>query len=325
MESLRLICERDAKIQLQKVDSFMASFCNSLDSIKAIVEGTMQNQGKSGRLQSSLREADDEFVKVLAGFSLSLSLFLLPIFINTRKEAKQMATRESISATRARIQELQKSVLVQRARRDEYATIMSQLSLALFLLAFLTALATSEEIEHQDIDHRRDIQEAMLWYNRVLGFKIEGGQGVKFTLNNINLKNQDEECSFTIRHENDTYTLLGCDPQLNDTKQLIHELNKTNGLFKFVRNMREKFQESASLGFLPQTTTLHQESATVSVSAPALSISSDTSESLTKTSKAPDEHIRNSKGGRGRGRGRGSRAIMSPVSVRQSPRFKAKK
>ncbi|KAJ6888762.1 hypothetical protein NC652_029759 [Populus alba x Populus x berolinensis] len=203
MESLRLICERDAKIQLQKVDSFMASFCNSLDSIKAIVEETMQNQ------------------------------------VKTRKEAKQMTTRESISATRARIQELQKSVLVQRARRDEYATIMSQLSLA---------LATSEEIEHQDIDHKRDIQEAMLWYNRVLGFKIEGGQGVKFTLNNINLKNQDEECSFTIRHENDMYTLLGCDPQLNDTKQLIHELNKTNGLFKFVRNMREKFQESASLG-----------------------------------------------------------------------------
>ncbi|KAI5569301.1 hypothetical protein POPTR_012G088000v4 [Populus trichocarpa] len=176
MECMRLICDRDAKIQLHKVDSFMASFCNSLDSIKAIVEETMQNQGKSGRLKSSLREADDEFVKVLA------------------------------------------------------------------------ALATSEEIEHQDIDHKRDIQEAMLWYNRVLGFKIEGGQGVKFTLNNINLKNQDEECSFTIRHENDMYTLLGCDPQLNDTKQLIHELNKTNGLFKFVRKMREKFEESASLG-----------------------------------------------------------------------------
>lgn len=50
MESRRLICDRDAKIQLQKVDSFMASFCNSLDSIKAIVEETMQNQGqrKSG-------------------------------------------------------------------------------------------------------------------------------------------------------------------------------------------------------------------------------------------------------------------------------------
>ncbi|KAJ6358806.1 hypothetical protein OIU76_000522 [Salix suchowensis] len=297
MESLPLICDGDAKNQLQKVDSFMSSFCKSLDSIKATVEETMQNQGKSRRLKCSLREADDEFVKVLA--------------VKTRKEAKQMATRESISTTRARIQELQKSVLIQRARRDEYATIMSQLSLA---------LATSEEIEHQDIDHKRDIQEAMLWYNRVFGLKIEGGKGVKFTLNNINLKNQDEECSFTIRHENDMYKLLGCDPQLNDTKQLVHELNKTNGLFKFVRKMREKFQEAASHGFLPQTTTLHQESATISVSAPARSISSDTSESPVKTSESPNEHIRNSKGGRSRGRG--NRAIMSPVSVRWSPRFK---
>ncbi|KAG5222208.1 kinetochore protein [Salix suchowensis] len=297
MESLPLICDGDAKNQLQKVDSFMSSFCKSLDSIKATVEETMQNQGKSRRLKCSLREADDEFVKVLA--------------VKTRKEAKQMATRESISTTRARIQELQKSVLIQRARRDEYATIMSQLSLA---------LATSEEIEHQDIDHKRDIQEAMLWYNRVFGLKIEGGKGVKFTLNNINLKNQDEECSFTIRHE---MILLGCDPQLNDTKQLVHELNKTNGLFKFVRKMREKFQEAASHGFLPQTTTLHQESATISVSAPARSISSDTSESPVKTSESPNEHIRNSKGGRSRGRG--NRAIMSPVSVRWSPRFKAKK
>ncbi|KAJ6386925.1 hypothetical protein OIU78_016789 [Salix suchowensis] len=313
MESLPLICDGDAKNQLQKVDSFMSSFCKSLDSIKATVEETMQNQGKSRRLKCSLREADDEFTEQIHFLVLITEFVYLSNSqsVKTRKEAKQMATRESISTTRARIQELQKSVLIQRARRDEYATIMSQLSLA---------LATSEEIEHQDIDHKRDIQEAMLWYNRVFGLKIEGGKGVKFTLNNINLKNQDEECSFTIRHENDMYTLLGCDPQLNDTKQLVHELNKTNGLFKFVRKMREKFQEAASHGFLPQTTTLHQESATISVSAPARSISSDTSESPVKTSESPNEHIRNSKGGRSRGRG--NRAIMSPVSVRWSPRFK---
>jgi hypothetical protein len=48
---------------------------------------------------------------------------------------------------------------------------------ALFSLALFTALATSKETEHQDIDHKREIQEAMLWYNMVLGFKIEGGRG----------------------------------------------------------------------------------------------------------------------------------------------------
>ncbi|KAL9337941.1 hypothetical protein Peur_069710 [Populus x canadensis] len=296
MESLRLICDRDAQIQLQKMDSFTASFSNSMDSVKARAEETVQNQGRLGSLKSSLKEADGEFVKVLA--------------VKTQKEAKQLVTRDSISATRARIQKLQKSVQVQRARRDEHAAIMSQQSLA---------LATSKETEHQDTDHKREIQEAMLWYNMVLGFKIEGGRGVKFTFNNINLKNPYKEYSFTIRYENDMYTLLACDPQLNDTKQLIHELNKTNGLFKFVRKLREKFQEAAPLGFLPQSATLHQET-TVSVSAPVFS---DVSESPSTTSQTSDELKRNSKRSR-HGRG-GRQAIMSPVSVRRSPRFKGKK
>ena len=42
--------------------------------------------------------------------------------------------------------------------------------------------------------------------------------------------------------------MLDCDPHLNDTKGLIYELNETNGLFKFVRIMREKFQEAATQG-----------------------------------------------------------------------------
>ncbi|KAG6746049.1 hypothetical protein POTOM_050561 [Populus tomentosa] len=344
MESLRLICDRDAQIQLQKMDSFTASFSISMDSVKARAEETVQNQGKLGSLKSSLKEADGEFVKVLA--------------VKTQKEAKQLVTRDSISATRARIQKLQKSVQVQRARRDEHAAIMSQQSLghygnlckhplgwdlnctiqllvlpskpyfsfaycsvlsALFALALFTALATSKETEHQDIDHKREIQEAMLWYNMVLGFKIEGGRGVKFTFNNINLKNPYEEYSFTIRYENDMYTLLACDPQLNDTKQLIHELNKTNGLFKFVRKLREKFQEAAPLGFLPQSTTLHQET-TISVSAPVFS---DVSESPSTTSQTSDELKRNSK--RSKHVRGGRQGIMSPVSVRRSPRFKGKK
>lgn len=43
-------------------------------------------------------------------------------------------------------------------------------------------------------------------------------------------------------------SVLSCEPSLNDIKELIHELNKTNGLFKFVRVMRKKFQEAAAQG-----------------------------------------------------------------------------
>lgn len=48
--------------------------------------------------------------------------------MKTRKEAKQLAIRDSISATRARIEELKRTLQVQKARRDEYAAIMSQQS-----------------------------------------------------------------------------------------------------------------------------------------------------------------------------------------------------
>lgn len=38
-------------------------------------------------------------------------------------------------------------------------------------------LATYEEKGNRDIEHKGVIQEAILWYNRVLGFHIEGGRG----------------------------------------------------------------------------------------------------------------------------------------------------
>ncbi|KAJ6688215.1 hypothetical protein OIU74_016849 [Salix koriyanagi] len=69
MESLRLVCDRDAQILLQKMESFTASFSSSMDSIKARAEETVQNQGELGRLKCSLTEADAEFVKVLADLS----------------------------------------------------------------------------------------------------------------------------------------------------------------------------------------------------------------------------------------------------------------
>ncbi|XP_057988528.1 kinetochore protein SPC25 homolog isoform X2 [Hevea brasiliensis] len=263
MESLRRICDREIPVALQKVDSFAATFDHFLDSTTSTLDETLQNQGKLGKLKSSLREAEDDFVKVLA--------------VKTRKEAKQLAIRDSISATRARIEELERTLQVQRARRDEYAAIMSQQSV-----------------------------------------------GVKFTFNYINVSNPYEEYNFTIRHEEDTYSLLACKPHLNDTKDLIRELNRTNGLFKFVRIMREKFQEAASLGgTLPQSSTLHQESATIAASAPAMSVSTDTSDSPVKENVYPHEVKRQS---RKVNLGRGAKpSILSPASVRRSPRFVKRK
>ncbi|KAH7550498.1 hypothetical protein JRO89_XS13G0203600 [Xanthoceras sorbifolium] len=267
MESLRFICDTQIPISQQKVDSFAASFRHSLESVKAKAQDTIQNQAKLAKLKADLRDAEDEFVKVLA--------------VKTRTEAKQMATRDSIAAKKARVEELKRSVEIQRARRDEYSAIISRQSMD---------LATCEEKKRQDIGRKGEIQEAILWYNRVLSLHVEGGHGVKFTFNNINMENPKEEYTFTICHANDTYTLLDCDPPLNNIKELIQELNRTNGLFKFVRIMREKFQEAAGLGLTPQASPLRQDASTISLSAPSFSVSSDRSESPGKRDQCQMQH-----------------------------------
>lgn len=46
-----------------------------------------------------------------------------------------MAIMDSIAAQRARVEELNRSVQVQSAKRDQYAAIISQHSLGIFLLS----------------------------------------------------------------------------------------------------------------------------------------------------------------------------------------------
>ncbi|KAL5544083.1 hypothetical protein UlMin_007867 [Ulmus minor] len=299
METLRLACDLDISVQKHEIGGFAASFGDSLSSIRARAREAAQNQGKLGEVKANLRKAEDDLVKALS--------------VKTRKEAKRMAMMEALAARRARVEELKRCVQDQRARRDEYAAILSQHS--------------SESEEPSGQNDKDDIHEAILWYNRVLGFSIEGGHGVKFTFKNISLKNPNEEYSFTIRHANNTYALLDCDPHLNNIKGLIHELNKTNGLFKLVRDMRQKFQEAAAqgiIGLLPQSTSL-QKSSIISVSAPVSSISSDGSESLAESNQNRVQHGVVHKNVKKQNRKGGKEESLSPgsaLSLRRSPRFK---
>ncbi|CAN0890375.1 Kinetochore protein SPC25 homolog [Linum grandiflorum] len=292
METLRLISEQKIPLELERMDSFAEHFVTSLDLVNVKAVDTAQCHGKLWKLKSTLRDAEDEFVKVLS--------------VKTRKEARQMGLKDSINAVRNRLEELRRNLQIQTSRRDEYARIVSQLSRG-----------------NPDDDSRADTQEALSWYNRVLGFHIEGGHGVKFTFENINMKNPSEKYSFTIRHENDTYSLLACDPQVNDTKELIYELNRTNGLFKFVRTMREKFQEVAASGSLYQSTSLQPDLFTISASAPAVSASTYQSESSTPNKDHSGNAGRRSKTvNHGRA---GKKQLLSPESMRRSPRFRDRK
>ncbi|CAA0826683.1 Unknown protein [Striga hermonthica] len=188
--------------------------------------------------------------------------------VKTRKEAKRIALMESISSMQGRIEELKELVEDQGEKKNQYAAIISQQ---------LEALTASKEKCSGKKEHQKQIEEAISWYNRVLGFRIECGHGVKFVFCNINRENPQEEYSFTIRHENDIYTLLKCDPPLSDTKKMVNELNKTNGLFKFVRMMREKFQESATRGISQRFSSHDQDPSVISLSAPVSPVSTERS------------------------------------------------
>ncbi|KAK7291615.1 hypothetical protein RIF29_06907 [Crotalaria pallida] len=152
---------------------------------------------------------------------------------------------------------------------------------------------------------------------------------------NINSNNPNEEYFFTIRLENNKYTLLSCEPSLEGTQELIHELNKTYRIVEFVRVMRKKFEEAVAQAVLsrPKDVDLaayvwigHEESAFISAFATVLSMSSAKSDSPTKEKEhqvEPTDIDTNTKNQNVQKRGRS--ALLSPVSassVHQSPRLK---
>ncbi|XP_020085723.1 kinetochore protein spc25 isoform X2 [Ananas comosus] len=179
--------------------------------------------------------------------------------VKTRKESKYTTTGESLSTTIARTEQLRKILTDQRAKRDGYAALLSK---------ELVAIEALETTSGQDVVGKENIEEAILWYYKVLGFRSLGGEGVKFIFNKIDASNLDEEYSFTIRLDNDKYYLLHCDPYMEEINELVNDLNRTNDLFKFVRIMREKFQTTALNGTHPTASAFCPVSSSVTISSP---------------------------------------------------------
>ncbi|XP_070006430.1 kinetochore protein SPC25 homolog isoform X4 [Nicotiana sylvestris] len=238
--------------------------------------------------------------------------------VKTRKEAMRIAIADSISATTARMEKLRGALEDKKARKLEYAALISQHSDG----KVYPSLEAFQEKLNQNTEHIEAIEEATLWYNKVLDLRIECGQGVKFIFTNVDANNPDKEYSFTVRHEDDVYTLIDCDPQLHDAKELLIELNKSDGLFKFVRTMRLKFLEAEAHGLTSQD----QDATTIPMPAPISFISTDISDETSpqKEEPQPDEYKRNSmKLARGK---RDRSSVLSPVSAssnHRSPRFKS--
>ncbi|KAL5064609.1 hypothetical protein RYX36_026346 [Vicia faba] len=243
----------DSTQQMHKLDAITTSFSESFQSLKITAQQTCRKQDQLELIKATLKEVEDELVKVLAE--------------KIRKEAKRMSLMDAIASAKARLGNLNISVQELRIRKQEYASFLSHQSLAL--------AALEGKLNGRSIDHTDETQQAISWYNTVLGFHVKGGRGVKFTFTNIDLKNPNEEYSLTVYHDKNTYKLLSCEPSLDGIDELVHELNKTNDLFKFVRVIRSKFQKTLAQGSSVRTTVEPEESAFISSSAPGVSGRSD--------------------------------------------------
>ncbi|KAK1268524.1 hypothetical protein QJS04_geneDACA005084 [Acorus gramineus] len=140
------------RVESERLDSALKSHEQSLRSSVSGFRQNIEHQLKLGRLKDQLRELEEELTKTLTE--------------NARKEAKRTAINESLSIAKSTSKELFKIVQDQKARREEYAAIASQQSIS------------SEENNNEDMDRCKGLEESTAWYQKVLGFHIEGGHGI---------------------------------------------------------------------------------------------------------------------------------------------------
>ncbi|XP_031483777.1 kinetochore protein SPC25 homolog [Nymphaea colorata] len=250
MREMRLNVLRQIRSQEQKIAAANDLVSRSLDPNKRTVEITVQRHVELGKLREQLRELEDELATCTAA--------------NNANIEKQRRTTKSISTTRARYEELKNVVEEQKSKNEEYEAILSK---------ELEALKALEEKNNEIQTYRKGQEEVITWYKTVLGIRIVTCNGIKFIFTNIDAEAPDKEFSFTIKYSQGAYTLMDSNPYVEDTENLIHELNQTNGLFKFVRLMREKFQAAALSGNVCEPASVPQESVSVTSLAPASSFS----------------------------------------------------
>eukprot|EP01018_Ginkgo_biloba_P011796 Gb_11408 [translate_table: standard] len=224
---LALDCYKEVEAVDRKIESWKTSIFHSLQVSKSTAQSIANYQGKVGELEGCLQKLEDTYLHIKA--------------VKENKDKQWVGNAESLSSVKHRTGDLKKMMKVLNERRHEREEIIAEQ---------LSALAALEEKSRTDLRLRRGQQQAVAWYNRVLGFRVEAGQGIKFIFTNIDLARPDHEFSFTIRHstQTDRYTLLDSVPYLACSNELLDELNQTNDLFTFVRVMREKFQALSSTG-----------------------------------------------------------------------------
>uniref|UniRef100_M8B2R6 Uncharacterized protein n=1 Tax=Aegilops tauschii TaxID=37682 RepID=M8B2R6_AEGTA len=132
-------------------------------------------------MAEKLNSLKDQLRGLEAGLAEALSTQL-------KKESECKLTSESISNATATNEQLRGLLLDQRARRDEFANVISH------------QLQAIEALEaNVDVMGKKNLDEAIMWYNKFLGFRVVAGEGVKFVFNKVDMQSPDDEYSFCIK------------------------------------------------------------------------------------------------------------------------------
>uniref|UniRef100_A0ACD5W3G3 Uncharacterized protein n=1 Tax=Avena sativa TaxID=4498 RepID=A0ACD5W3G3_AVESA len=226
------------------------------------------------------------------------------------KESKCERTRESISTSAAACEQLRNLVADQRSRRDQHATAVSRV---------LQAVEALEIKSSEDEQWRKDIDKAVFWYQESLGLQVIAGEGVvKFIFDKVDLQIPDKEFSFSLKVDNDRYTLTQSSQPVEDSEELLKDLNLTNDLDKFVKIIRQRLQAALVNGTPSVTTTVCPDASPLPISSPVIG-----SVDSRNKSGADQNHSqsKNKKQALPAKRRASALSAASPCSVRRSPRF----
>uniref|UniRef100_A0A8R7P3T8 Kinetochore protein SPC25 n=1 Tax=Triticum urartu TaxID=4572 RepID=A0A8R7P3T8_TRIUA len=197
-----------------------------------------------------------------------------------RAESKCERVRESISASAGTSEQLSSLITEQRNRREWLATVISNV---------LEAVEALEATSDEDDTWRKDIEKSLCWYQNLLGFQaVDGGE------------------------------VLRCSPPVEDSEELMKDLNLTNDLVKFVRIIRQRFQAAALNGDLPVSPSVCSDASAIPISTPV--IKSVDSRSKNDRDRS-NSQSKNRKPALPAKRKASVLSAASPGSVRRSTRF----
>ncbi|TVU22504.1 hypothetical protein EJB05_32206 [Eragrostis curvula] len=285
-----------------------SAFSAALLSARSIADQTVSHRAQLNGLKVQLRKHETDLAQALTGKQARSHSLTSRVFQShpNKQKSKYKLIDESISNTTATNERLRSLVMEQRQRRDECTKIISN---------------QLQAIESPEADSaaqgEKNLDEAIMWYDKFLGFQVVGGEGVKFVFNKIDVQSPDKEYLFCIKlAKKNTAVILQCVPFVDGSKELVRDLNCDNDLFKFVRIMRERFQAATITGVLPASSFCPVASSITSSSLSSLSLDSRSENTANQT----QSHILSGTKNQEIKKGLPNRSAISPGTVLSSKR-----